>query len=611
MVTAGEALHRILSRLGPLGPSGSERVALANAVGRVPRQGIRCPLDVPTFARAAMDGYAVRAFDTRDAAANHLVSLPVIAQVLAGYRLEHVPPVACAVRIATGAPLPEGMDAVVPLEQAVASTAARVQVAHPTPSGANVIPPGELLAADAVAVQGGRPLTPAAIGALAAAGLVEVEVGRQPTIILLATGDELRGPGAETGSATVYDANSPMLLAGCHTAGASVRYGGRVADDKNAVRTALAAALATGADLVLTTGGVSVGPADLVPQAWAGLGAQELFWRVAIKPGKPVYAGTVGRTAVIGLSGSPTACWVAFTLLIAPLLRTWSGWDQPFPPTSLLRLGAPLTTRGDALRLFWATTDDTAGTVTPCPRNPAGTLAAMAAANILALQPVGTPPLAAGAPVWALRVDRPGEPGSVPLPELLDRLGRPHATPPRARTRPATSVAMCAFSGGSGHGKTTLITSLLKHLRASGEHVAVLKHHGHGLRLDTPGKDSWRLRRAGARLVTVAGQDGYLLTGIASASVDPDAWIAAMQVDASTMGCTWLFIEGFRSVRLPRVEVIGDVANPASQFRPDDGLFLIAAARPEETLGPPGVPVLSRDDIGGILAAIRRHCAVS
>ncbi len=607
MVTAGEALRRLLSGLGPLGPSGTERVALDAAADRVPSRAIRSPLAVPAFARAAMDGYAVRAGDTLGAASSRPLDLPVGAQVLAGHPLEHTPPAASAVQIATGAPLPPGMDAVIPLEQIAARTAEGIRVLRPARPGTHVIPPGELLAPEVVVVDRGRPLTPAAIGALAAAGIAEVEVGRRPAVVLLSTGDELLAPGAVAGTAGVYDANSPMLLAGCRAAGARVRHAGRVPDERTALRSALTAALEGGADLVLTTGGVSVGPADLVPQVWQELGARELFWRVAIKPGKPVYAGSIGRTAVIGLPGSPTACWTAFTLLVAPLLRAWAGWDQPFPPAGLLRLGTALATRADALRLLWARSDDAAGTAVPCPAVPAGTLAAMAGADSLVLQPAGSPPLAPGAPVWTLRVDRAGEATDVALPELLDRLGRPHAAAVPARTRPVGPVAVCAFSGDSGHGKTTLIEAILQRLTACGERAAVLKHHGHGTPSDTPGKDGWRLRAAGAVLVAVAGRDGYVLT--ADGTADPDAWVETLRADAAARGCSWLLIEGFRCLRLPRVELVGDVADPVARGAPGGGLFLIAAARPQETFGPAGVPVIGRDDVDGILAAMRRHCA--
>ncbi len=611
MVTAGEALRRMLSDLGPLGPSGSERVALAAAAGRVPRRAIHSRTPVPAFARAAMDGYAVRACDTRGAAAEHPVGLPVTAQVLAGYRLEHTPPPTSAVRIATGAPLPDGMDAILPLEQVARATPAHITLTRPIVPGTHVIPPGELLAMGGTVVAGGRPLGPAAIGALAAAGIGDVEVGRRPCVVLLTTGDELREPGDGTGTAGVYDANAPMLLAGCAAAGADVRHGGNIRDDAAAVRSALAAAVATGADLVLTTGGVSVGPADFIPEAWRELGALELFWRVAIKPGKPVYAGSIGRTAVVGLSGSPTACWAAFTLLVAPLLRTWSGWDHPFPAANLLRLKAPLATRGDALRLTWARADDASGTVTPCASTPSGTMAAMAAADSLVLQAVGSPALATGTPVWSLRIDPVGAPAATALPELLDRLSRPHASPARQPPRPAAPVGICAFSGRSGHGKTTLIEALVKRLHACGEQVAILKHHGHGMPLDAPGKDSWRLRMAGARLVAVAGKGGYLLTAASPVEMEPEAWLAAMREDAAAQGCSWLFIEGFHAMHLPRVEVVGGAAQPAVQGSPSDGLFLVAAAHPAQTPAPPGVPVVSRDDVDGILAAIRVQTAAA
>jgi molybdopterin molybdotransferase len=473
------------------------------------------------------------------------------------------------------------------------------------------MPAGEWVPAGAPILCAGTRLKPAALGLLATLGLQRVRVRARPRVAILATGDELVAPGAPVPPGGMYESNGALLAAGCAAAGAEPTVLPHVADRLPELIAALRAALEAGPRLVLTSGGVSVGPADLVPEAWRALGAEELFWRVAVKPGKPVFAARHGSTAVIGLSGSPAACWTAFTVLVAPLLRHWAGCPQPFPAAERVRLSAPLAANADAPRLLWTHVGPD-GTAEPPARRAAGVLVHMAAANAVILQGAGTAALPAGAWVWVLRTDRIGEPGAAATRAVLTAAARPAAAGAGLRSpegAAAPPVGVCAIGGWSGHGKTTLIERLVAWFAAAGEPVATLKHHAHGAPAEVAGKDGSRHRAAGAGLSVTAGPGGILWSESADGEPDPERLLRRVHARAAEAGCRWLLVEGYHAVRLPRLEVLDGARAAAPRSAVDDGLFLIAAADPAAVAAPAGVPVVSRDAVAEIAAAIRARCA--
>lgn len=312
MLTLDEAYRRILARAHP---TDAEEVLLADALARVladPR--IVAAADVPPFANSAMDGFALRAADTPG-------ELRLIGEVRAG--AASLPPVepGTALRIMTGAPMPPGADAVVPIEEAVETDGA-VRVGDPAPVGRHVRAAGhDTAAGDEICLPG--MLTPAGIGVLASLGIDRVSARRRPVVAVVSTGDELVPPGEALGPGQIHDANSAAIAASVADAGGLPLVVDRVPDEAGPIESALTDA-AHRADLVVTSGGVSVGRHDLVRSVLEERGSLDL-WRIAVQPGKPLAVGSLGGTTVIGLPGNPVSALVTFELFVRPFVRAMLG----------------------------------------------------------------------------------------------------------------------------------------------------------------------------------------------------------------------------------------------------------------------------------------------
>jgi molybdopterin molybdotransferase len=318
LISLEEALARIFEQVRPLSP---EPVPMAAAAGRVIAENARSRVDLPPFASSAMDGFAVRSGDTPG-------RLPIVARIAAGVPAPRPLEAGEAMGIATGGVVPEGADAVIPIEYVVENDNG-VDIEQAVGQGDNVRPRGsDVSAGDVVVAQGSR-LGPAQIGALAAAGLVEVSATRRPRVAVLATGTELRRPGETLGPGEVYEANGVLLSTAFTSAGADVETLPSVADDAAAHRRALELGLE--ADVLVTSGGVSVGPHDLVRGLLAELGVEELFWGVAVKPGKPLAFGVRGSTLVFGLPGNPVSSLVGAEVFVRPALLALQGASVPGP----------------------------------------------------------------------------------------------------------------------------------------------------------------------------------------------------------------------------------------------------------------------------------------
>jgi molybdopterin molybdotransferase len=390
-----EAQRLVLERVRPLP---SERVPLEHAAGRVPAEAARAVVDLPPFPSSAMDGFAVRAEDVPG-------TLPVVARVAAGRPAPHELAPGEAMAIATGGVVPEGADAVVPIEYVVEHDNA-VEIADPVAVGTNVRPRGgDLRAGDEVVPPGTR-LGPAQLGALAAAGVAELDCGAIPRAAMLATGTELRRPGEPLGPGEVYEANGLILETQLRSAGASVERLAAVADDEDAHREALAYGLEH--DVLVTSGGVSVGPHDLVRRVESLLGVDEVFWRVAVKPGKPVSFGVRDRTLVFGLPGNPVSSLVAFELFVRPAVLALQGVADPLPrfePGTLAAAVKRNPARDELLRARrLASPDDGAVELVPLAGQESHMIARSAAADALVLLPRGEGELEAGSPVRYLRL---------------------------------------------------------------------------------------------------------------------------------------------------------------------------------------------------------------
>ncbi|MDX6406932.1 MAG: molybdopterin molybdotransferase [Gaiellaceae bacterium] len=313
-----EASRRILERVTPLE---HETVPLAEAAGRVLAADALAVVDLPPFPSSAMDGFALRSEDTPG-------RLPVVARIAAGVPAERPLEAGEAMGIATGGVVPEGADSVIPIE-VVVDDGNSVDVPAAVVQGDNVRPRGGDIAAGAVVVPRGARLRAGQIGALAAAGLDTVIAARRPRVALLATGTELRRAGEPLRPGEVYEANGLLLAAAFASAGAEVDTLPTVTDDESSHRGALEHGLT--ADVLVTSGGVSVGPHDLVRGILSELGVEEVFWGVAVKPGKPLAFGVRGSTLVFGLPGNPVSSLVGAEVFVRPALLALQGANAPGP----------------------------------------------------------------------------------------------------------------------------------------------------------------------------------------------------------------------------------------------------------------------------------------
>ncbi len=328
-----EARRLVLERAGWLG---FEAVPLAEALGRVLADDVVATSPVPGFDNSSMDGFAVRAADAAGADGAP-AALEVVGESRAGAPSGRRVGAGEAIAISTGAVLPAGADAVVRIEDARLLDG-QVEIAAPVPAGDNVRRVGEDVAAGTTVLAAGTAIGPAELGVLAALGVDPVLCSCRPRVAIVLSGDELAEPGRPLGPGQIHDANGYTLRALAEGAGAEVVGVEKVGDDPDETLAALDAALAA-ADLLVVSGGVSVGAHDHVKGSLAELGIEQVFWRIGLKPGKPTWFGAreEDRALVLGLPGNPVSSMACFTLLARPALRAMQGAD-PAPERVLARL---------------------------------------------------------------------------------------------------------------------------------------------------------------------------------------------------------------------------------------------------------------------------------
>jgi molybdopterin molybdotransferase len=396
MLSFEEARARMLA-LAAATSATPETVLLAEAEGRVLAMDVTPPFDLPSFDHSTMDGYAVCA----DALPAEGGTLSLVGESRAGHA---VPPLVAGttMRIFTGAMLPEGADTIVMQEKVVVSDGPDTTVAFASrPSaGTNVRRRGSDLRMGEVAIARGTRLRPAHLGLCASCDLAEVSVMPRPRVVVLTNGDELRAPGAAGTQGQLPESNGVTIAAMARRAGATVVLKKTLPDEREAVAEALDEALAT-ADLVITIGGVSVGDHDVVKGALALANVTLDFWRVAIKPGKPLAVGTRGHAVVLGLPGNPASAMVTFGLFGVPFVRALSGETDPLPrewPARLQHDVAHDPGRMELVRAIVSREGD--GLVARAVRQQAsGAGIGMALANALVLVPRDSEGLVAGAVV--------------------------------------------------------------------------------------------------------------------------------------------------------------------------------------------------------------------
>ena len=388
LIGIDEARRRVLEAVRPLA---AEQVPLGEALGRVLAEEVRSAVDVPPFDGSAMDGFAV--------SAGARGSLRVDGESRAGSPSDRQVGPETAVRISTGAQVPEGTGAVVPLEQAEEDGAGNVEVGAPA-SGANIRRRGEDLRAGDPVMAAGDTLSPAALGVLASVGLSAAGCAARPAVAIVATGDELVEPGEPLGRGQIWSSNPPALAGQVALAGGVSERAGRVPDDAAETRRALEQAV-DAADVVCVSGGVSVGPHDHVKGALAAIGAEESFWGVALRPGKPTWFGTApgaGRPVLVfGLPGNPVSAMVIFHLFVRPALRALQGAD-PDAPRGVAVLDEPVARHPRRAQAVRCRLRHAADGLHAAPTGPQGShmLTSMLAADALALVQAGDGALEAG-----------------------------------------------------------------------------------------------------------------------------------------------------------------------------------------------------------------------
>lgn len=399
MISVEQAQERILSQIKPLP---SEEIALASAFSRYTTDDIFAPIDLPAFDNSAMDGYALRAEDVRAASPEHPVPLRVIGKVAAGELFRGTVTSGTCARVFTGSALPDGADAVVMQEDTRSSSHDQVRVLEAVKPWENIRLRGEDVKRGHLIVPAETRLTAARLGLAGAAGVHKVRVSQRPTVAVLATGSELREPGAPLEPGQIYESNRQAIAAMILSVGGAPRIGPLIPDSLEATRQALRDA-SESADVVVTSGGVSVGEFDFVKQAVEQIGGELDFWKVSMKPGKPFVFGHCGNKLFFGLPGNPVSALVTFALLVRPALLRLQSASQVQLSAQPGTLTEPLVNRGDR-RHFVRVTVDSQGHVRSAGRQASHVLSSLSLADGL----VDVPPdstIQAGEIVQVLRWD--------------------------------------------------------------------------------------------------------------------------------------------------------------------------------------------------------------
>ena len=406
MIPYREALARVLDAVAPLPP---RRVPLGGALGRAAAEDVVAADPVPPFTNSGMDGFAVRAADVASAREDAPAVLRVLADLPAGQVAACDVAPGTALRIMTGAPLPGGADAVVPVEWTTAA-AERVAVRRPVRPGANVRPAGEDVPAGERVVARGAVLRPGDIGVLAEVGCAEIAVVPQARLAVITTGDELVDAAARPGPGQIRDSNLHAVGAQAAAFGATALAWPRVPDRRADLERALREAAAA-ADAIVTTGGISMGEFDCVKDVLAALGAERVFWRVAQKPAGPLGFWRLGGVPVFGVPGNPVAAMIVMEEYVRPALRKLMGLPCLFRPERRARLEAPWERRATDDRLHFlrvvARAEGGVWHARLAGRQGSGVLSSMARANALALVPPDTRAAEPGAPVLLHLIEEP------------------------------------------------------------------------------------------------------------------------------------------------------------------------------------------------------------
>ena len=368
----------------------SEMVSLEDAYGRVLAEPIIAKHDVPPFDRSPYDGFAIRSLDSIGATGNNRVSFSVVGEIGAGHVGEKPIGEKEAYRIMTGAQIPENADAVVMLEQTV-ETDGGFTLRKPFEAGENISYKGEDAKEGELLIEAGSLIHPGTVALLATFGYAEVKVAKRPVAGILSTGTELLDVSEELVPGKIRNSNGPMIRAQLKRMGIDCRSYGMMADDLDACTAVVEKAIAD-TDLLITTGGVSVGDYDYLPAIYERLGAKVLFNKVAMRPGSVTTVAVLGDKLLFGLSGNPSACFTGFELFTRPAILAMMGGTAPYMPRMAAKLGEDFTKPNPFTRFIRATWQLTADGVVAVPAgfNKSNAVSSIARGNCLIVLPSGT-----------------------------------------------------------------------------------------------------------------------------------------------------------------------------------------------------------------------------
>ncbi|MCF8722545.1 molybdopterin molybdotransferase [Nitrospina gracilis] len=384
MITVDEALASILAKIQP---KGLEKVSITEALGRVLAEDITARRDNPPLDNSAMDGYAVIANDIQSATPDSPVKLELVDEVAAGSIGTITLKSNQAIRIMTGAPIPPGADAVL-MQEDTDKNGSFVFAKDKATVGENIRLAGEDVKTGDVVVPKGGVITPAHVGMMAVCGRSSVTVGQRPTVAILSTGDEIVDLDQVPEGSQIYNSNGYMLMAQVASAGGVPRYMGIAKDDEKDLLEKFEWALES--DIVLSSGGVSVGDYDLVKASLQKMGNEMVFWKVAMKPGKPLAFGNIGGKPVFGLPGNPVSSFVSFEQFVRPSIKKMMGARDLSPQTVQATLTETIKKKTDRVHFMSAVVSWDGGdyTVTPAEQQGSGVLKSTVAANGLLVFPL-------------------------------------------------------------------------------------------------------------------------------------------------------------------------------------------------------------------------------
>ena len=537
MISVEEALEKVLSYVEVLEP---ERKPILDCLGQVLAEDVYSDIDIPPLDNSAMDGYALRAKDTRGASESSPRYLVVVGEVAAGSMPTKEVGPGMAIRIMTGAPLPEGADAVVRFEDTdeVSRKSSRgdlsqIGILCQAKKGLNVRGRGEDIAKGDLILKKGKVLRPQEIGVLASLGLSTALVIRRPIVAILATGDELIGVDQPLAPGKIHDSNNYAIAAEVSRYGGIPKILGIGRDSVQSLTEKIDEGL--DADMLITSGGVSKGDYDIVKDVLAEHG-EVGFWTVCMKPGKPLAFGVMkkvegrrkGKVPHLGLPGNPVSSMITFEQFARPAILKMMGKKILAKPAVRAIIEDDVVNT-DGRRLFArVSVTKRGGQYHASVTGPQGSgiLTSMAKANGLAVIPESSKGVKAGDMVDVQMLDWGEEQGEV-------------------KTLPIVSIV-----GKSRSGKTVLIEQLIAEFKRKGYKVAALKHSRGRMEIDQPGKDSWRFAQAGSDAVFVSspGKLAFIKNLDHELSIEEIITIDGPEFDL-------VIVEGFRKIKTPKIEV--------------------------------------------------------